>query len=295
LHLSSKLFVAAAVLLLAFTSPAYSDNLDRCVPGPAEAADSPGPSRPPTGWLTIASLNMAGERRATEILAAWERARAISGADVLLLQEVRHSTDPASNVTATLSRYLGFHSAYAPASLLDNGDTDGLAILSRHPLTHLRVVLLKHFPLRFRTRCRIALAATVEMPGGPVQVVNVHLDTRINSSNRVAQLEPVLEALKPFEGPQLLGGDFNTMRILWIQSMLPLPFLQRQSDAVREALGTAGFQTPFTDAPSTFRVLGLPLKLDWLYLKHLIPLQWGVEPMHFSDHRGIWVQLDESR
>jgi endonuclease/exonuclease/phosphatase family metal-dependent hydrolase len=287
------LLITTASILVAFSADARSDDSRSCVPTPVVQRSERVSLVPlEQRMFTVASLNMAGEVRVEEILEAWKRADSIGHADVLLLQEVRQSNRNGEAVTAALSRRLGLSVAYAPADLLKNGNTQGLAILSRYPLKQVRAFPLKYFRLRFRSRCRIALTGIVETAAGPVRVVNVHLDTRINSRNRIAQLAPVLEDVNSFDGPQVIGGDFNTMNVFWFRTMWPFPRLQRQSKALREALALQGFHTPLTATPSTFRFLGLPLRLDWLYLKNLEPIAWGVNRIQFSDHRGVWVQMN---
>jgi endonuclease/exonuclease/phosphatase family metal-dependent hydrolase len=241
--------------------------------------------------LTVASLNMAAEEQATDVLAVWKQARSVGAADVLMLQEVRQSDGERETLTAALSRELGLSFVYAAADRLDDGQTQGLAILSRYPLTQVDVLPLQYHRLRFRSRCRIALTAVVETAAGQVRLVNVHLDTRINSSNRLKQLAPVLEGAKGFEGPQVIGGDLNTMNVLWLRTMWPFPQMQQQAKPVLETFAAHGFKTPLTDTPPTVRFLGLPFRLDWLFLKGLDPVRWGVEKMKFSDHRAVWVTL----
>ena len=235
--------------------------------------------------LTIASLNIAAKMQIGDVVSAWMGQRTI---DVLLLQEVGLGSDEGESLVAALSTRLGFHYAYARSS---DPNSQGLAIVSRYPLADVRSQLLKHHQLRFRSRCRIALAATVMTGGHSVRVTDVHLDTRINSDNRVAQLSPVLDLSSGFDGAQIIGGDLNTMNIGWFRTMWPLPFLQRQATAVRQWFASVGYHTPLVDSPATFRVLGLPLKLDWLYLKRLEPIDWGVDPVKLTDHRGVWLRV----
>jgi endonuclease/exonuclease/phosphatase family metal-dependent hydrolase len=243
--------------------------------------------------FAVASLNMAGQSRIADVLMEWTHQRTL---DVLLLQEVGEKSNDGARFAADLAERLGFHVAYAPANRLgDTKSTQGLAIVSRYPLGDVRVDLLKYKALRFKSKCRIALSATVETSSGPVRLVNVHLDTRINSGARVEQLAPVLDGLKGTNGPQIIGGDMNTANIGWFQSMYPLPLLQRQVAAVRALFTRNGFDSPFTSTPSTFKFLGFPLKLDWLYLKHLKPVEYDVDHVRFSDHRGIWAHLKSDR
>ena len=264
---------------------------DPCVPMPVtHRAAATSTQQPPQDSFTIASLNMAGQARIGDVLAVWVRER---GFDVLLLQEVGDLSADGSAFAAALGARLGYHFAYAGADRLDDTTTQGLAILSRYPLDDVRTYALSYHRLRFRSRCRIALAVAVATTDGPVQVMNVHLDTRINSRERIAQLAPLLDALDGVDGPQIIGGDFNTMNIRWFRSMWPFPFLQRQAAAVRTRLGGNGFHTPFSGGRPTFRFLGLPLRLDWLYLKRLEPLEWNVDTVRFSDHRGVWARLKQ--
>ena len=75
------------------------------------------------------------------------------------------------------------------------------------------------------------------MANGPLSLVNVHLDTRINSKDRLAQLAPVLDALDGVGTSQLIGGDFNTMDVRWVRTMWPLLYVERQTAAVRKRPG----------------------------------------------------------
>jgi endonuclease/exonuclease/phosphatase family metal-dependent hydrolase len=267
----------------------------------ARRADTPCQGRPPAVGvgaaptlqpthepLTVGSLNMAADARNAEILESWTRDRSM---DVLFLQEVGDDGVDGRTLISTVSTRLGFAFAYAPANVID-GVTEGLAIVSRYSLSDIRVHPVQYHRLPFRSRCRVALGATVATPDGPVRLVNVHLDTRINSDSRIAQLTPALDVVGTFDGPRIIGGDLNTMNVRWVWGMLPLFYLSRQSDAVRTWMSSRGFDTPFTDTPPTLRFPIVPMRVDWLYLKDVEPLAWGVDHMEFSDHRGIWAHVD---
>jgi len=238
--------------------------------------------------LKIASLNMAAQPRIRDALVLWTTDRQF---DVVLLQEVGDRSMDGGAFVAEVGDRLGYHVAYAPANLFGDTETQGLAILSRHPLSDVRVIPLEYHRLRFKSRCRIGLAVTVATPTGPVRVVNVHLDTRINSKERLAQLEPLVRALALADGPRIIGGDFNTMDIRWWRTMWPFPLVEHQAAAVRTHLKEHGFQTPFPDGQPTLKFLGLPIQLDWLYLKELDALDWSVDDVPFSDHRGVWTRV----
>ena len=126
-----------------------------------------------------------------------------------------------------------------------------------------------------------ALGATISTPGASI-------DTRIQLPPH-RTTDAAVEALIS-EGPQIIGGDFNTLNIKWFDSMWPIPLAEHQGRAVREELERAGFGTPFGDTRPTFKFMGLPLKLDWLYLRRLEPREIGVDDVPLSDHRGIWTR-----
>jgi len=244
--------------------------------------------------LSVGSVNIHGGHHITDPLVAWIESRSL---DVVVLQEVGYASMDGATITTELAGRLGFHSAYVPAFRRENGETQGLAMLSRFQLDDLQTESLQSNQLRFHSPCRVVLAATMKTDVGEVRVVNVHLDTRINSESRVAQLEPILEQLRAEDGTsQIVAGDFNTSSVGWWQSTVPLPFAQQQGAAVQAAMTAEGFATPFgDDTRPTFKLAGLPLRLDWIYLKRLIALDWSVDDMPFSDHRAIWTRMAAGR
>jgi endonuclease/exonuclease/phosphatase family metal-dependent hydrolase len=260
----------------------------RCAPFTVTHHEAGTRTDPPARPFTVGSLNLAGKAQIGDALTAWTESR---GIDVLLLQEVGDPSGGGEAFVAALSERLGFHAVYAPADIVGDSQTQGLAIVSRYPLDGVRVLTLAYHHLRFRSRCRIALAATVAMANGPVSLVNVHLDTRINSKDRLAQLAPVLDALDGVGASQLIGGDFNTMDVRWVRTMWPLLWVERQAAAVGKRLAAAGFHTPFGDTPGTVRFLHLPIRLDWLYLKRLTAHDYGVDTVPLTDHRGVWTRM----
>src|SRR5262245_57197946 len=213
--------------------------------------------------LTVGSVNIHGGHRITDSRVAWVQSRSL---DIVVLQEVGYTSMDGATSTTELAGRLGFHAAYVPAFRRDDGETQGLAMLSRYPLEDVRTESLQYNQLRFHSRCRVVLGATMKTSAGAVRVVNVHLDTRITSDSRVAQLEPILEQLRADETSQIVAGDFNTSSVGWWQSTVPLPFAQQQGAAVHAAMTAEGFATPFgDDTRPTFKLAGLPLRLDWIY------------------------------
>jgi Uncharacterized protein conserved in bacteria len=240
----------------------------------------------PSEGLNVVSLNMAEVTDADRIWNDWRRS-SVRRADLLLLQEVVSGSG--ASAVRELAERLGYQFCFAPAGEPIDGVAKGLAILSRYPLEDIRRIPLKEFDLHFRSRKRIALAATLNTPQGHIRIYNLHLDNRLNARDHLEQLEPVLADARAFSGPQLIGGDFNSAHIYWISHVLPIPFLHEQPQAIQEAMRKEGYTTPFRNAGPTFDHLGL--RLDWIYLRGLHAGSWGIEPMAFSDHHAIWLSL----
>jgi endonuclease/exonuclease/phosphatase (EEP) superfamily protein YafD len=256
-----------------------------CVCGSLLAAaepQAPGPAQS----LRIASLNLA-KRTDPQALAEIRACADLRAADILLLQEV--VAGPHTSFASAAAGSLGLRVTFAPAFRLGGNRSEGLAILSRYPLAAPEAIPLGHNDLHFKTRSRIALAATVESPLGAIRVINVHLDNRINSQPKREQLAGIWGRDGRYGGPMIVGGDFNTGDFLWLSHVVPLPFLQHQRAVVEEEMQRHGFSTPFGSGPATFHLFRL--KLDWIYTRGLRATQAGVTPIRFSDHNAVWTIL----
>ena len=272
---------------------------DHVPSAPQEGARIPSPN------ITVVSLNTAQEEDSQRILRTLAASALMREADVYAFQEV--VTRAGTPVVEEVARQLGHHVAFAPSThpaLLEtaNGDQrdlasdddQGLAILSRYPITDAVVLPLERHDVVWHNRRRFTLAVTVETPAGPVRIWNIHLDNRINSSDRLEQLAPVLAQARDHAGAhgdtaRIIAGDFNTNNFFWIGHIMPIPVPGSHTSAVRKAMEEAGFQTPFEDSLITLpRVLR---HLDWIFMDRLEALASGVEPVEFSDHRAVWAQL----
>lgn len=232
--------------------------------------------------LSTVSLNLAKESSSKTVVRAIRQTPRLRDADLFLFQEVRH-TEGRSSVAEDTARELGYSAAFQPSP----GFVDqGVAIVSRYPLSDIRVTALKACDLRFRSRKRLSIGATARTPGGDVRVWNVHLDTRINADERLEQLHPVLEEASLHQGPKLIGGDFNTNDLYWVGNIVPLPFGPRHGSALRTSFRQRGFETPFSQ-DVTFPMF--KRHLDWIYVHEMKALDASIEPAPFSDHHAIWV------
>ena len=279
--------LTAVILLLVLTVTARAGTKPICLEGPPRLGRLHRPAQSSPTSLTATTLNLARATSFRRILEELRR-RQLLESDLFFFQEVEHYPDQGPSVIVRLAKHLNYDYLTAPAQRVGRNGTHGLAILSRYPLQDPRVIRLPRFTLKFNNRCRIALTATVSTPLGAIGVVNVHLDTRINLRQRWRQFQPVVEATKQFPGPSLLAGDLNTQDFLWIENLIPLPHLHRQVRPLLRKLKASGYRTPFTDAGRTHA--WAPLKLDWIFLRRMIPQNHRVQKISFSDHRALWVQ-----
>ena len=158
-------------------------------------------------------------------------------ADVLALQEVdrnqprSHGADLTAvaaeamgavdhRFVAALSGRAGAGWVAATGAEQPDAAAYGIALLSRHPVTAWRVVRLpalpapvpmrspgSRMPTLARDEPRVAVAADVETPEGPVTVANTHLSF-VHWSNR-RQLRHLVRSLAPARRPLVLMGDLN--------------------------------------------------------------------------------------
>lgn len=287
-----SLLIPAAFVTVALMAANSSSQAFGCRQ-PVVTEISTAPLRPRTaGPTAIASLNMAEETDYRRVLEEFHRSKTLAAADVVLLQEVVYS-DSRDGLLQGLSRELGVQAVFSSATHpRPDGRVDGIALLSRYPIQSVDAFPLTAFNLNVRSRCRHALSATLATPNGDtIQAFNVHLDTRINAPNRIAQLQPVLHAAKRFSGPVVIGGDMNTNPNFWIQHLIPIPWAHDQHGPLDKLFTSNGFATPMDGSVATHNMLGL--RLDWIYLRGLAGSEWGVEDIDFSDHRAVWLRLND--
>jgi endonuclease/exonuclease/phosphatase family metal-dependent hydrolase len=274
--LALSLCLAAGCARLNHLPPA--DRRPEVLAQPASSVRAPGPVR-------VVAYNIHGVD-GVALAATIAASPALASADVLLLSEV-HAHGPCSDACVAGAR-LGMASAYGPGHRQDVG-TEGVAILSRWPLSEVEVIELPYRDVVVNSARRIAITATTLTPAGPVRVYAVHLDNRITPAARVEQLAPVLSDTRAWPGPVVIGGDFNTSPFSWLGSVVPLPS-GRQDDAVEVAVRRAGLTTPVTASGATSAWLGM--RLDAIYTRGVAVVDFGVEhAVRISDHLPLWADV----
>ena len=244
-----------------------------------DRADAP----PPPSALRVVTYNVHGVDGA-EIARAIRGDETLAHADVILMQEVA-SFGPCS-AACVAGEALGFASVYAPGHQQDGG-TSGVAILSRWPLHDPQVIELPFKFAVYNAARRIALAATLDSAEGPVRLIAVHLENRINPTDRIEQLTPALEHARHFDGAVIIGGDMNTSPFVWGAHVVPVP-AGNQDDLLDAAVRAAGLDTPVAGSAATSQWLNM--RLDAIYTRGIKAVAHGVrQSVRISDHLPLWM------
>lgn len=266
----------------------------------------------PAGWATVLPLPRTGpppvrdgltvlsanlwhdwprQHRWTQRLEAVAQLVDAETVDIVLLQEVARTRSLKADLW--LSDRLGMSLAYARANgdLEAIGFEEGLAILSRHPLSeiHLHQLSSSRNPL---TR-RMAIGADVLTPHGTVLAVSVHLGLRHDdNAHQFRELRSWVGDVS--EGAvALVGGDFNApedrdelgrTRVVW-------------TDAFRAANPHVTSTTHESRAPWG-RLSGRRL-LDYVFVQQPADVHWQVvwaghvdaPGGQHSDHRAVLARL----
>jgi endonuclease/exonuclease/phosphatase family metal-dependent hydrolase len=211
-----------------------------------------------------------------------------TGADIVFLQEVDRRTTRSAGVdhAAELARLTGFQMAFGK-SLDYQGGEYGIAILSRWPITEHKTFDLPVDPPQERAggshEPRAALQATISAPGGPIAVLNTHLDASREDRWRrqeIAKLISIASDLRSRAQPLLVGGDLNST---------PESAVQEEA---RAAGYTDAWMTCGAGAGLTYPADSGVKRIDYLYLSGGQTCESAtVIETQASDHRPLLVKL----
>lgn len=240
----------------------------------------------PRHALRVVELNTHGQPG--HVLAeAFRSDAALRDADVIVLEEA-HRIGERCSAACVLATELGYHAAYAPGHVQDDG-TDGVAVLSRAPIRTPEVIELPYVNVHVNDGRRIALAATIDTADGPVTVYAVHLENRVTVAQRRRQMEPVLAHAATQHNPTIIAGDFNTSPFTWVGHLLPIP-TGTQDDRLEELVRAHGFDTPLAGSGPTSHFMNM--KLDAIYTRGFATLAYAVDrAQDVSDHLALWALL----
>jgi endonuclease/exonuclease/phosphatase (EEP) superfamily protein YafD len=240
--------------------------------GPRYVGDHAGPPPAAGAELLLVSYNLANAEAIDRAIAVLS-APPLAGADVLLMQEM--DAPGCERVAAALKlRYV-----YYPASVSPRGRDFGTAVLTRHPITSDRKLLLPHGdPLNGRRRN--ATAVTLDIGGRPLAAWSVHTSIfTLGLGARLDQAQAVADAASRAAGTVVVGGDFNTAD----------PGSGRQTVALFAGRGLTWSSAGTGD--TAYRA-GLGFVLDYLFTRGPPAREAGVwRGDAGSDHQPVWVRL----
>ena len=207
-------------------------------------------------------------------------------ADIVLLQEVDRNTTRSGRVDqpATLARLTGLHAAFGN-SLDFQGGEYGIAILSRWPIASDTTIRLPVVPPQARSggsyEPRAALRVIINAPGGPLAVVNTHLDPTGDDHWRRQEIRTVLAiaaSLRRGGTPTLVGGDLNST----------------PESATQDTVRAAGLRDSWTTCGRgdglTYPADSSTKRIDYLYLSGSATCTDAVVVRtEASDHRPLFV------
>ncbi|MDD3643571.1 MAG: endonuclease/exonuclease/phosphatase family protein [Candidatus Krumholzibacteria bacterium] len=249
--------------------------------GPAYAGGSVPADRTAPDSIRVVTYNVKFARKVPLAIEELRRAPGISGADIILLQEMD------SEGVGAVAESLGLEYLYFPASVhRSNGKDFGNAILSRWPIGEPRKIVLPHAsPLSDQRR--IAAAATVDAGGLRIRVVSIHTETLwMSSGKRIEQADSMLQVLSREYAHVIVGGDFNT------------PFRSSIED-LEKVFTRRGFRRASDGADWTAKILPFGLfnvELDHIFTKGFEPVRSGTwKEAEASDHVPLWALVRPGR
>jgi len=223
--------------------------------------------------FTVVTFNVQYAKKVDLAIEVLRSTPALKGADVLLLQEM--DAPGVERIAAALA----LNALFLPSGVHPRTDRDfGTAVLSRWPIEDGRRLVLPH-EAQWTRLATTATSAVVRCGAYRVGVMSVHLPSPGGASydQRREQVEAILASAAAFDGPLVIGGDFNAG---WIGSLFE----------------KAGFTWLNEDLPGTKSMLWMKLKLDHIFVRGLQPAGGGpaagVEDAGgASDHKPVWARL----
>lgn len=233
------------------------------------------PQSPPTpDELVVVTYNLRYGEAISQTVAAFQTIEPLPAADFILLQEM----DEAG--VAALARALGYDYVYAAASVAEDGDDFGNAILSRWPLSEPRKIILPGLhPLTGQQRT--AMRATARVGGADVVLYSTHIEVATAPVElRVAQMAAVLADVPEAAGFVIIGGDFNLVTAAGVT-------------ALAEQYAAGGLDHATAGLGPTLTRFGVRLSAaDQLFTRGFAVLDAGVlGEVSASDHFPVWARL----
>ncbi len=229
------------------------------------------PTDPLADDLIVVSYNLRYGEELAAMVEAYRRDAPLPAADIILLQEMDEVG------VAAVARELGYNYVYYPASVAEDGDNFGNAILARWPISDpAKLILPGLHPLTGQQRT--ATRATVNVNGDPILVYSTHIEVATAPpALRARQFAAIVDDIPADAARVIVGGDFNTVTNLGVE-------------ALAGQFAAAGLSHDTAALGPTFTRFGLrPSATDHIFTRGLERLDAGVlDGVTASDHFPVW-------
>lgn len=224
--------------------------------------------------LVVVTYNLRYGEAVEDAIAAFRSHDQLAAAGIVLLQEMDEGG------VDTFARELGYNYVYYPASVAEDGDNFGNAVLSRWPISDpAKLILPGLHPITGQQRT--ATRAVTRIGDTGVLVYSTHIEVATAPpSLREEQFAAVLDDI-PADAPLVIvGGDFNTVTGWGV-------------DALAEQFAGRDMAHATSEVGPTFTRFGMrPSATDHLFSRGFERLEAGVAgEIVASDHFPVWARL----
>lgn len=197
--------------------------------------------------------------------------------DVVALQEVDVYTTR-SGITLheaqSIAALTGM-TAYFGKAIDYAGGEYGVAILSKFPIENMKNTPLPTDPLT-GGELRTLVSATVTLPGSrKIVVACTHLDAQGANTNRLLQIQKILDVLKMETLPVIVAGDFNADPSNAVITQLDSYF-------TRSCVTGCGFTVPVVSPTKTIDYIAYAPASKFTVVSHAV-----INEQYASDHRPV--------
>ncbi len=198
--------------------------------------------------------------------------------DLVALQEIDVYTTRSGTTlhqAAELGRLTGLKYFFAKTIDYAGGEY-GVAILSKYSMDVTKNTLLPSPGAEQRT---LATALVTLPDGKKIVFSSTHLDAQSAETNRVLQINKIVEILQPETNPVIIGGDFNAAPGTNTINALDGAF-------TRTCITSCGFTIPATNATKTIDFIAFKPSDKFTVLEHKVILEKSA-----SDHLPVLAVL----
>jgi endonuclease/exonuclease/phosphatase family metal-dependent hydrolase len=201
--------------------------------------------------------------------------------DLVALQEIDVNTTrsgPTLNQAAELGRLTGLKYYFAKAINYGGGEY-GVAILSKYTIES-----TKNTPLPTAAGSngepRTLATAVITLPDSKkIVFASTHLDAQSPDTNRVLQVNKIVEILQQEQNPVIIGGDFNATPGSKVINALDAAF-------TRSCITGCGFTIPINNPTKTIDFIGYKPATKFEVTEHRV-----IDEKYASDHLPVLAVL----